>query len=168
VDASRPPAWFFAVWALTPIFVYLFYKMMTAKTRRAYVGYFLASMLLGAIVSSTLSVSGLLPFPDAKPPLPQPLDSFMTALPWQVIAAGVLWIGGGYYIMARQYRKAGLSWWKVFDPFDPPFRHMDRAAWVKTLLLAIVALGLTHWGIAESAKDAARGKLPAVSQPGRN
>ncbi|NJM36278.1 MAG: hypothetical protein HC850_18075 [Rhodomicrobium sp.] len=110
---------------------------------------------------------GNMPVPPAEPPH-IPIRDVVGHLPWQFVAAGILWMGGGTYIMVRQRRKAGLSWWEAFDPSYPPFRHMDGRVWAKILLLGVISLGLAQWGLAEAARDEATRQVPNVSQPTGN
>jgi hypothetical protein len=169
VEISKPSVWLILIApAFALIGIFLLYKILTAKTRKSYFGYFGLAMAFGMVASTILVNSGLMPLPPPGHPPQQAPRDVLASLPWHVIVAGILWICGGNYILARQGRKAGLSWWEALNPFSPPFRYMNGGAWAKILLLAIVALGFAHWGIVQTARDAPPHSPSTVSQPGRN
>lgn len=142
-----------AILVALPIFFFLFFKMMTAKTRRAY---FAVMALIAVIMLSLfafLNESGFVPSLEevrqhqAEAPSP---EEVLSNAPTSVLVTfgliAVIWIGGGNWILIRQARKAGRRWWEHLNPLNPPFRDMDWKAWVQMALLGVVALLVASLG----------------------
>lgn len=157
MEAQEPLAqgWAIAVLVtLIPLGLFLFFKMMTAKTRKAHWGYFALVMFLATILLSVLGASGLMPSAEqmrqhqVKSPSP---GKALANLPAPALVtlglAAVIWFGGGNWILIRQRRKAGRSWWECLNPFNPPFRDMDRRSWLQLILLALFGVVVISVGL---------------------
>jgi hypothetical protein len=157
MEAQQPLAQGWAIAALVtllPVGLYLFFKMFTAKTRKAHWGYFALTMLLGTILMSILDASGWIPskeaFEQRPAETPAPLEAF-SRLPTPFLVtiglAAIIWCGGANLVLIRQRRKAGRSWWESLNPLNPPFREMDGKAWIQIALLAILAFAVVSVGV---------------------
>jgi type II secretory pathway component PulF len=148
-----------------PICFFLFFKSFRAQTRKAYWTY---NALIGAVMLvmfGLMRLAGLIPSTEqlrehqAKAPPPQEvLSNLPTSFLVLVGLVGLIWIGGGNWIVIHQRRKAGRSWWDCFNPFNPPFRDMNRKAWLQVALLAVFSLVVFSVGL-----NLIHGAAPAAS-----
>ena len=166
---SAPSFWsIVALGAMVPVLIVLFFKMMTAKTRKGYARNFALCMILGIVISSVLLNSGLGPSPEelrqAQNQAPKP-GEMLRSLPWEVFVAGGIWVIGGNYILLRQRRKAGESWRKVVNPFTSPVPYMNGRSWLQLLLLAFLSLALAQLGLARHGQPIPGSALVAQPKP---
>lgn len=145
METQQPMLQGWAVAALVvvlPLILFLFYKMFTAKTRKGHWASFGLLMLVVSLLSAGLSESGIFPSQDTL--AEQSVQPSPPLLPTPVVVsfalAAVIWIGGGNWIVIRQRRKSGRSWADSLNPFNPPFRDMDRRAWKQIVLLGLLSL----------------------------
>ena len=79
-------------------------------------------------------------------PIPQTPGEFLdTQTPSQarlLVAAALVWVGGGVALAVWQMRKLGYSWGYCLNPLNLSTRYFDTKAWVIFAFLAAVALAL--------------------------
>jgi hypothetical protein len=147
-QGSIGQSWIFGAIAVAlPVLFFLFFKTMTAKSRKTY---FVGTALIAVIMLSFFAImteSGLMPSLEEvrqhqaeAPPLKEVLSNVPTSVSVAFGFTAVIWIGGGNWILIRQTRKAGRRWWEYLNPLNPPFRDMDWKAWAQMALLGVFAL----------------------------
>ncbi len=53
---------------------------------------------------------------------------------------------GGNYVVIQHYKRRGMSWTSIFNPFEFPFKHFSRNEWLK--LISILGLAMAFGVIA--------------------
>jgi uncharacterized membrane protein YhaH (DUF805 family) len=148
-------SWVIAVFLIgIPICFFLFFKSFKAQTRRAYWIYNGVIAVVMLVMFGLLSAAGLMPSTEklrqlqAEAPPPQDM---LSQIPTSYLVLfgliAVVWIGGGNWIVIRQKRKAGRSWWDCFNPLNPPFRDMNGIAWLQIALLMVFSLVVLGVGL---------------------
>lgn len=147
--------WIFAAFLVgLPLCFYFGFKGFTAKTRKAYLGYIAAAATAMFAMFMVLSASDFFPSPtqiDRQKIEALSAEKALSKTPVPVVVVatifGLLWIGGGNWIMIRRRRQAGRSWRESLNPFNPPFRDMDGKTWMQLALLAVLCFSVLSVGL---------------------
>ena len=125
------------------------YRMVRAKTRTAYwgnmglfVGLILGVFLVADLAGFDTGISKPLPPPQNIPNFEQVFGQMPATHLALLIAAAVLWIGGGNLLFYLHNRRLGKRWWQALNPLDPPFKDFNGREWVVLGLLTVGSLAL--------------------------
>ena len=125
------------------------YRMVRAKTRTAYwgnmglfVGLILGVFLVADLAGFDTGISKPLPPSQNIPNFEQVFGQMPATHLALLIAAAVLWIGGGNLLFYLHNRRLGKRWWQALNPLDPPFKDFNGREWVVLGLLTVGSLAL--------------------------
>jgi len=125
------------------------YRMVRAKTRTAYWGNMglFAGLILGVFLVAKLAgfdtgLSKPPPPPQSAPSFEQVFGQMPAAQLALLIAAAVLWIGGGNVLFYLHNRRLGKRWWQMLNPLDPPFKDFNGREWAALGVLTVGSLVL--------------------------
>jgi hypothetical protein len=125
------------------------YRMVRAKTRTAYWGNMglFAGLILGVFLVAELAgfdtgLSTPPPPPQSVPGFEQVFGQMPTMQLGLLIAAAVLWIGGGNVLFHLHNRRLGKRWWQALNPLDPPFKDFNGREWAALAVLTVGSLAL--------------------------
>jgi hypothetical protein len=120
-------------------------RMLTAKNQPTYVRNIALFVLPILAVFALGQAVGFVDF-TAPPKTPVPPSGAAPQLTWQQIVllstAGCVWIVGGNVLTYRQSKRLGRSFWRSWNPFQPPFRDFNRQEWAALAGLAALAMAL--------------------------
>lgn len=126
-----------------------FYRMIRAKTRTAYwgnmglfAGLILAVFLVAELAGFDTGLGKTSPPPQSIPPIDQVFGQMPAIQLALLIAAAVLWIGGGNLLFYLHYRRLGKRWWQALNPLDPPLKDFSGREWTVLGVLTVGTLAL--------------------------
>ncbi len=90
--------------------------------------------------------------PPLEEALPAPSE-LPAPLLISLVLAAVIWVGGINWVVIRQRRRIGRGWAEILNPFNSPFRDMDRKAFMQIAVLAALGLAVVTVGAELSVPD---------------
>lgn len=139
------------VMSLTAIIIcpIAWYRMVRAKTRTAYWGNMglFAGLILGVFLVAERAgfdtgLKNAPPPPESVPSFEQVFGQMPAMQLALLIAAAVLWIGGGNVLSYLHNRRLGKRWSQTLNPLDPPFKDFNGREWAALGVLTVGSLAL--------------------------
>ena len=123
------------------------FRGLRAKTRAAYWKNNALFVVPIALVFLFAYAAGLIPETPTPPPIAPSSQDVFSLMPtnqkFLLIAAAILWIGGGNLLSYYHNRRLGKKGWQLMNLLDPPFKDFNRNEWLilGTLVVCSMALG---------------------------